>query len=558
MKNRNRILAGAAALSLAMGMLPGCAAGTSNTVATVTAAESHSTQAAAQVTFSDSGITTSAAAGLTIQGTALTITQSGTYALSGSCSDGSIEVEKSVSDVYLVLNGLNLTAKETAPIVCGKETQVTIEVSADTENTLADTPQNNTDTGKTDAENAVIKCKDGSQVLLCGEGTLHIQANGKNGIKSGTASQNNKEASLTIRELTLNIEAPFNDAINAEMLLNVESGTLTISAGDDALHSDDLLSIGSSKTQGPTIVINECDEGLEGAQVNVYSGDVTIHSTDDCINAANGDLSEYSFQLNIFGGKIRAYSSEGDGFDSNGDLTISGGDVEVWTANRSDNEPLDADGTVTVSGGTVLAAGGSSGMGMNLNAQQPCLIFETQQEMKLPENRETPESPDDLTEKQGTAGNPEGTEKPTSMDPPEDGKPSEDTQKPQGQKVPHDGGGAFFMGGASGSLLTSGSSFSILDSDGNTLCSGTADSDVSYIFFSSPDLTDAETCTLSSADSQTTAQVQSGTIRSGMGGRPGGGSFGQRPNDDQRPDRTEKPDHTTSSGDEPPKDSSQS
>ncbi len=552
MKNRNRIFAAAAALSLAMGMLPGCAAGTSNTVATVTAAESHSTQADAQVTFSDSGITTSAAAGLTIQGTTLTITQSGTYALSGSCSDGSIEVEKGVSDVHLVLNGLNLTAKETAPIVCGKETQVTIEVSAGTENTLADTPQNNTDTGKTNAENAVIKCKDGAQVVLCGEGTLHIQANGKNGIKSGTASQDSKEASLTIRELTLNIEAPVNDAINAEMLLNVESGTLTISAGDDALHSDDLLNIGSSNTQGPTIVINECNEGLEGAQVNVYSGDVTIHSTDDCINAANGDLSEYSFQLNIFGGKIRAYSSEGDGFDSNGDLTISGGDVEVWTANRSDNEPLDADGTVTVSGGTVLAVGGSSGMGMNLNAQQPCLIFGTQQEMNLPENT------DDPADKQNTAGNPEGTEKPTSMDPPDDGKPSEDAQKPQGQKVPHDGGGAFFMGGTSGTLLTSGSSFSILDSDGNTLCSGTADSDVSYIFFSSPDLTDAETCTLSSADSQNTAQVQSGTIRSGMDGHPGGGSFGQRPNDDQRPDRTEKPDHTTSSGDEPPKDSSQS
>ena len=36
----------------------------------------------------------------------------------------------------------------------------------------------------------------------------------------------------------------------------------------------------------------------------------------------------------------------------------------VWTANTADNEPLDADGTITVSGGTVLAAGGSSGMGM--------------------------------------------------------------------------------------------------------------------------------------------------------------------------------------------------
>lgn len=47
----------------------------------------------------------------------------------------------------------------------------------------------------------------------------------------------------------------------------------------------------------------------------------------------------------------------------------------VWTANTADNEPLDADGTITVSGGTVLAAGGSSGMDMNLEAAQPCVIY---------------------------------------------------------------------------------------------------------------------------------------------------------------------------------------
>ncbi len=49
--------------------------------------------------------------------------------------------------------------------------------------------------------------------------------------------------------------------------------------------------------------------------------------------------------------------------------------MAVWTANAADNSPLDADGTVTISGGTVLAAGGSGGMGMNLSAQQPCVTF---------------------------------------------------------------------------------------------------------------------------------------------------------------------------------------
>ena len=47
----------------------------------------------------------------------------------------------------------------------------------------------------------------------------------------------------------------------------------------------------------------------------------------------------------------------------------------MWTANTADNQPLDADGTITVSGGTVLAAGGSSGMGMNLSASQPYVLY---------------------------------------------------------------------------------------------------------------------------------------------------------------------------------------
>lgn len=193
---------------------------------------------------------------------------------------------------------------------------------------------------------------------------MTITANGKNGIKSGATTDEDGEASLTIRDLTLNIDAPVNDAINAEQLLNVESGTLTIDAADDAIHCDLVLNIGADGTDGPTIDITNCCEGLEGAELNVCSGDITINASDDCLNAANSDLTDYDFTMTISGGTIDAYSSAGDGFDSNGDLTITGDTVIVWTANTADNEPLDADGTITVSGGTVLAAGGSSGMGM--------------------------------------------------------------------------------------------------------------------------------------------------------------------------------------------------
>ena len=485
------------ALTLALSLLSGCAANQKENTATVRGTE---------IQFSDSKVTTASTDGVTIDRTALTITAPGTYVLSGSCTDGSVKVEKSVGGVTLVLNGLTLTSETTAPILCGKGSAVTIEAASGTENTLSDTESNNDETGSADAENAVIKCKDGSRVVLCGAGTLNIQANGKNGIKSGATTADG-EASLTIRELTLNIDVPVNDAVNAEAALEVESGVLTLSAGDDALHCDYTLNIGAEGTDGPNVTITSCNEGLEGAAVNVFSGNVSIQSTDDCINAANADLTDFTYALNISGGTITAHSDSGDGFDSNGDLTISGGHVTVWTANAADNEPLDADGTVTVSGGTVLAAGGSSGMGMNLSASQPCVIFGGDTAGRLG-GHTPPEQPNGN-------GQPDGS------------------QQPNGETRPARGG---FSGGAS--LLTQGSAFTVADSNGAALYTGEAVYNASFVFFSSGDLSEGESYTLSSGETQTESAARTGTVSIGMGGQkldgapPSGGGGGQRPEGD--------------------------
>lgn len=430
--------------------------------AAVSGTSADSAENGISIRFSNDGITAADDSGLSIDGTSLTITAAGTYLLSGSCEDGSVKVQKGTTGVALVLDGLTLSSQTTAPLICAKSTEVTIEAATETVNTLSDTEANNDGSNDSNTENAVIKCKDGSQVVLCGTGELILQANGKNGIKSGASTETEGDASLTIRELTLTIDAPVNDAVNAESILNVESGTLEISAGDDALHSDGELNIGADGTDGPSISITSCYEGLEGTFVNIFSGDIDLQSTDDCINTADSDQPNGDFQINITGGSITASTSNGDGFDSNGDLIISGGSVAVWTANAADNEPLDADGTVTISGGTVLAAGESSGMGIHLEASQPCAIFS--------------------------------------------GDSSE--------------GGGFRQT----ALLTNGSSFSILSDDQTTLYSAEAICSASYIIFSSPDLTESGSCTLSSEDTETTSSAQSGSISTGMGRR--GGSKG--------------------------------
>lgn len=352
------------------------------------AASEYTQEDATSFTFSNSDVTAKNgdASNYEINGTNVTIQNSGTYIFDGSCKDGSVTVKKGTTGVILVLNGLTLENTTTAPITCNKSTSVSIVAAENSENTLTDASYNNDDNypDNTSAENAVIKCKDGSKVTICGQGTLNINANGKNGIKSGATTDDEGEAYLIIEELSLHINAAVKDAINAEASLTIRSGNMTIAASDDAIHSDYALNIGTKNASGPAITINSSYEGLEAANLNIYSGSITIYSTDDCINAANSDLTGYNFSLDIMGGTLFMYTTAGDGIDSNGTLTISGGKVEVWSGNTADNQPLDADSTISITGGTVFAAGGSAGMGAAFSVTQPYLIYGSRNSMGGP------------------------------------------------------------------------------------------------------------------------------------------------------------------------------
>ena len=457
----SRWLAAAMAALMLLALLPAC----------VWAAEStaYDTDGATAFTFTDSAITAKDGdyTGYDIDGTALTIEAAGTYIVSGSCQSGSITVKKGVTGVTLVLSGLTLTADGTAAIACNKSSGVTIVAQDGTTNILSDTETNNDDSypDNTDAENAVIKCKDGSQVTLCGSGSLTVNANGKNGIKSGAATDEEGEAWLVIRDLTLTISAPVNAAINAEASLTILSGDLTIDAGDDAVHSDYYLTVGAAGTDGPTITVNSCNEGLEAADLSIAGGHITIHASDDCLNAANSDLTGYAFTLSISGGTLVMDTTSGDGIDSNGTLSISGGTVVVWANSTADNQPLDADGTLSITGGTVLAAGGSAGMGITLSDDsQPYVMFGS-------------------TGMGGMGGGRPGGQFPGQMD------------------------------GQSGSSISisKGSTFTIRSSDGTAVYTGEAVYDAQFVFFSSAAMTSGETYTLTSGGTELATATAGGT-----------------------------------------------
>lgn len=125
--------------------------------------------------------------------------------------------------------------------------------AAGTENRLTDTAQNNDETNSenTNAENAVIKCKDGSQVTLCGSGTLVIEANGKNGIKSGAAititayssrgDGFDSNGSLTISGGTVAVwtaNTADNQPLDADGTITISGGTVLAAGGSSTLTAD--------------------------------------------------------------------------------------------------------------------------------------------------------------------------------------------------------------------------------------------------------------------------------------------------------------------------------
>ena len=436
------------------------------------------------VTFSDSSVSVSGSStGLSISGTDVKITKSGTYTFAGSCSDGTIVVKKGVTGVTIILNDLTLSAHATAPISCNKSTQVTIFAAAGSANTLSDDKYNNDDTytdstAYPDIENAVIKCKDGSNVTICGTGAINVNAYGKNGIKGGYDLYEEDDSgnatdtllstsSLTIKDVTLNINAYVNDALKSDKELNILSGNVTISSVDDGIKSDYILNIGAEGTTGPTIKVTKSAEGIEGATINVWSGNITVNATDDGINAANSDLSNYDFSYNQYGGYVYVNVTNGDGIDSNGKINLKSGTLEVYSPSQGDGDPIDSDKGASFAGATVLAVGNYS-MPQSYTATTPYVTFGN-----------------------ASGGGPGG--------------------KPGG------------FGGGNQTIVSAGSTIEIKDASGNTLYCATALRNAGNVLFSSPELTSGSSYSLYVNGSQV-ATASAGTNSSGANqpGQPGG------------------------------------
>lgn len=314
------ILAVVLALILLVILLPACisASGNSNVF-----------------TFSDTAVTAaSEGSGYEIDGTDLTINAAGTYTLTGSCAEGSVTVKKEVTGVTLVLSDLTLTSSETAPISCSKSSSVTIEAQG--ESTLTNTEDASTEATSDTFEGAAIKVKSGASLALTGSGTLNIEGTSKNGIKGGAG------ASVTVSDLTLNVNAAEN-ALSSDGSVVVNSGILTLTAGNDGLKSDpdadDTESDGTVTINGGTVAITASGDGVQGASA------LTINGGDFTVTTGGG----YEAEL--------AEDASAKGLKSDGTLTVNGGSFTLDCADDAFHAA-----NVTLAAGTYTLSSGDDGV----------------------------------------------------------------------------------------------------------------------------------------------------------------------------------------------------
>ncbi|MGM9615842.1 MAG: carbohydrate-binding domain-containing protein [Oscillospiraceae bacterium] len=291
--------------------------------------------------------------GVTYADGAYAVTSAGTYRLTGSL-EGSLTVAAD-GPVELILAGVSITGPDCVRVL--SPDPVTITAESGTVNVLSDSAADTS--GETSAETAaeaeeaaVEEEEDASGAVVYskapltigGEGTLTIRAGINNGIRC--------KDTLTIGGGVVDVSA-VNHGLKTKGALTVTGGALTVDAGADGLVAEETrLDSGTVSITGGTVAITAADDGIRAGAALIADGVITIESACDAIQTAS-DLTVSGGTLSIVagGGGGNASSKSGDSFGpwsqttavevtgkglkSDGTIHISGGSIDLNTANDS-------------------------------------------------------------------------------------------------------------------------------------------------------------------------------------------------------------------------------
>ena len=328
-----------------------------------------------------------------------TITESGTYTVTGLLEEGQIVVDAADdAEITILLNNASINNSSASPIniICADNVKIKSEENSYNEINDTRAAKETEDTN----DNAAVYSK--VDLSLTGKGSLVVNATYNNGIQStkdlsiknitlkvnarnhaikgndsvtiesgeiiaitttgngiktdntDVSSKGNQRGIITLESGNIDIYAA-NDGINAAYDAIIGGDVkLYIEAGDDGIHADNFVTINDG-----SINVVKSYEGIEGNQIIFNGGSTFVYAKDDGLNAGSGNAEPL---ITINGGYLDVTTPSGDtdAIDSNGSYNQTGGTVLVkgGAATGRMAGSLDVNGSITVTGGTIVALGG--------------------------------------------------------------------------------------------------------------------------------------------------------------------------------------------------------
>ena len=280
--------------------------------------------------------------GVTVDGSKVTITSAGTYVISGTLTDGCIDVNVSGKGIVrIILNGVNVTSSTTAPFIVEDAKKVVVTLADGTTNTFTDSTRATTDD---EDYSAAITSK--ADLTFNGNGTLNVNAGYRNGIKSSD--------DLKIVSGTFNITSN-EDGIVGKDLLAIKNGTFNITSGQDGMKStydtDDTK--GNIIIDGGTFNITAATDGIQSEHIlRINGGDFNIKT-----GGGYQASTKSSSQNNSFG-RMNNTSTQSTSTDKAGTvIKITSG---TYTINAQD-DAVHTNGDMYIDGGTFNVNTGDDG-----------------------------------------------------------------------------------------------------------------------------------------------------------------------------------------------------
>ncbi len=221
--------------------------------------------------------------GAKVSSNVVTISQAGTYVLSGNASNVQVVVNAPEADVKILLNGVTLSNDSDAPIYVQDAKDVTISLVDGTVNTLSDKASSVelTDENKREASAVIYSTSD---LKINGEGKLVINANYNNGIAS------KDDLKITSGNYVINAA---NHGMVGKDSIEIKNGTFDITAGSDGFQSDN----------------TEVDKGY----VTIENGKFDITSANDAIQAESKlTINNGTFTVETNGGAASNTQTQGN------------------------------------------------------------------------------------------------------------------------------------------------------------------------------------------------------------------------------------------------------